>query len=70
MYNKPKQKYGLFSKLSLSVIGACGVVNNPHIFIATENQHNKEINRHFNGTLNHFGPMVFEENQEKKNPTL
>ena len=31
--NKPKQKYGLFDKFSLAVIGACKVANNPHIFL-------------------------------------
>ena len=27
--NKPKQKYGLFAKFSLAVIGACEVNNTP-----------------------------------------
>ena len=31
--NKPKQKYGLFAKLSLSEIEACDGVKNPHIFL-------------------------------------
>ena len=30
--NKPKQKYGLFDKFALEVIGACEVYKNPHIF--------------------------------------
>ena len=59
MYNKPKRKYGLFSKLSLALIEACEVAKKPHIFITRENQHIQEINRHFDGTLNHFGPIVF-----------
>ena len=60
--NKLKQKYNLFTKLSLSVVGACGVSKNPIIFLIIENQHIQEINSHFDGTLNHFGPMGFEEN--------
>ena len=35
--NKPIQKYGLFAKFSLEVIGACEVAKNPHIFITREN---------------------------------
>ena len=31
--NKPKQRYGLFAKFSLAVIGACEVDNNPYIFL-------------------------------------
>ena len=30
--NKPKQKYGLFSKLSLQVIGSYEVADNHHVF--------------------------------------
>ena len=63
--NKPKKKYCLFAKLSLSVIGACEVDNNPNIFLTRENQHIQEINRHFDGTLNHFGPIIFVANQEQ-----
>ena len=62
---KPKQKYGLFTKFSLSVIGACEVDNNPHIFLTKSNQNIQEINIHFDGTLKYFGPMVFATNQEK-----
>ena len=29
--NNTKQKYGLFTKFSLAVIGACEVAKNPHI---------------------------------------
>ena len=65
--NKPRQKYGLFAKLSLAVIVSCDVANNPHIFLNRANQHIQVINRHFDGTLNHYGPMVFAENQEKLN---
>ena len=57
--NKPRQKYDLFNKFSLAVIGACEVDNNPHIFLTGENQHIKEINRNVYGTLNHYGTMVF-----------
>ena len=62
---KPKQKDGVFAKLSLAVIGSCEVAKNPHIFITISNQHIQEINIHFDGTLNHFCPMVFAENQEQ-----
>ena len=63
--NKPKQKYSLFDKLSLTEIRACEVDKNRHIFLTRAKQHTQEINIHFDGTLYHFGPMVFEENQEK-----
>ena len=63
--NKPKQKYGLFVKFSSEVIGACEVANNSHIFITRANQHIQEINRHFDVTLNNFGPMVFSDNKEQ-----
>ena len=36
--NKPRQKYGLFAKLSLAVIGACGVAKKPHTFLTRANQ--------------------------------
>ena len=39
LINKPKQKYDLFPKLSLALIGACEVANNPHIFLTIPNQH-------------------------------
>ena len=42
---------------------------NPPIFITRANQHIQEINRHFDGTLNNYGPMAFEENQEQTNNT-
>ena len=64
--NKPRQKYGLFAKNSFAVIGACEVDKKPHIFVTIENQHIQEINRHFDETLNEYGPMVFAENQETK----
>ena len=64
--NKPRQKYGLFSKLSWAVIGACEVSNNLHIFIAIANQHNQDINRHFDGTLNKNFPVVFATNKSIK----
>ena len=37
--HKPKQKYDLFAKLSLALIGACEVANNLHIFLTRPNQH-------------------------------
>ena len=37
--NKTRQKYGLFDKLSLSVIGACEAAKKPHIFIPRAKQH-------------------------------
>ena len=61
--NKPKQNDGLLSKLSLSLIGACEVAKNSHIFLTRENQYIQEINRNFDGTLNNFGTMVFAANQ-------
>ena len=39
LHNKPKQKYGLFTKLSLAVFGACDVDKTPHIFLTRANQH-------------------------------
>ena len=38
---------------------------NPHIFLIRANQNIQEINRYFDGTLNHCGPMVFASNQEQ-----
>ena len=63
--NKPKQKYGLFARLSLAGVGLCDMDKNPHIFITRENQHIQIINGHFDIALNHFGPLVFAENQEQ-----
>ena len=37
--NKPKQKYCLFDKLSLVVVGVCEVDKNPHTFLTRENHH-------------------------------
>ena len=37
--NKPKQKYDLFDKFSLTVVGACEVAKNPHMFLTRSNQH-------------------------------
>ena len=65
LYNKPKQKYGIFAKFSLEVVLACEVAINPHILLPRENQHIQEINRHFGGDLYHFSTMVFSENQEQ-----
>ena len=36
--NKPKQQYGLFNTLSLTVIEVCGVDNNHHIFLTNSKQ--------------------------------
>ena len=63
--NKPKQKNGSYSKFSLELIGARSVDKNPHIFLNKANQHIREINRHFYGTLNHFCPIAFAANQEQ-----
>ena len=43
----------------------CEVANNPDISLTRAKQHIQEIDRHFDGTLNHCGPMVFAENQEQ-----
>ena len=48
-----RQKYGLFAKLLLAVIGACEVAKNPHIFLTKSNQHIQKVIRYFYGTLNH-----------------
>ena len=63
--NKPKQQYDLCAKLSLEVLVAYEVAKNPHIFLTRENQQTQDINRHFDGNLNHFGPMVFVETHEQ-----
>ena len=55
----------LFDKFPILVIGSCDVDITPHIFLTRENQDIQEINIHFDGKLNHFGPMVFAENQEQ-----
>ena len=65
MANKPRQKYGLFFKLSLEVIEECEVGKNPHIFLNRANQQIQKINRHFYGTLNYYYPMAFAANQEQ-----
>ena len=38
---------------------------NPQIFLTIAIKQIQEINRHFDLTLNHFGPMVFAENKEQ-----
>ena len=63
--NKPDQKYGLFAKISLYVIGTFELAKNPPTFLNIENQYIKEINRHFNGTLNNFSHMLSAENQKQ-----
>ena len=63
--NKYKQKYGLFSKFSLALIGACDLAKNPHIFLTRSNQCTQKINRHFYGTLDNFGSMLFAANLEQ-----
>ena len=62
--NKPRQKYSLFDKLSLAVIGACEAAKKPHIFLTIANQYFQYINIHFDGTLNRHCTMIFAENQE------
>ena len=37
--NNPRQKYGLFDKFSLAVIGASEAAKNLHIFLTRANQH-------------------------------
>ena len=37
--NNPRQKYGLFDKFSLALIGAYDAANNPHVFLSGKNQH-------------------------------
>ena len=49
----------------MEVIVACEVDKNPNIFLTRGNQHIQETQRQFDGTLNHFGTMVFASNQEK-----
>ena len=66
--NTPKQKYVLFTKVSWELIGACEVAKNPQIFLTRENKHIQEISKQFDGFLNHFGLMVFTENQEENQP--
>ena len=63
--NKSNQKYGLFSKLSSSVIGSGEVAKNSHLFPTRGNQYIQENNRNFDGTLNNFGTMLFSANQEQ-----
>ena len=41
------------------------MANKPHIFLTRVNQNIRETNRHFDGTLNKYGPMVFAENWEQ-----
>ena len=67
--NKPIQNYGLFAKFLLAVILSCGVDENPYIFLTRSNQPIQGTNGHFGGNLNHYGSMVFAENQGKNNPT-
>ena len=37
--NKRRQKYGLFAKLLLAVVGEYEVAKNPHIFLIGANHH-------------------------------
>ena len=64
MDNKP-QKYGLFDKVSLSVIGYCELDKKTHPVITRSNQHIQEISIHFDGTLNNVSHMIFSANQEQ-----
>ena len=63
--NKVKQPYGILAILSHAVIVAFEVDKRPQIFITRSNQHIQKINRDFDETLNHFGPMGFSGNQEQ-----
>ena len=45
--NKLKQKYSLFSKLSLALGGACEVEKKTILFMTRENQHIQKINIYF-----------------------
>ena len=63
--NKLKQKYGLFYKLSLAVVGSCELAKSPHIFPTRSKQYTQEIKRNSDGTLNQLHPMLFAENQEQ-----
>ena len=60
--NKPKQKYCLFAKFSLPVIGECAVAKSPQMFLTRANQRIQEMNIHFDLNLNYFGIMVFAAN--------
>ena len=64
--NDSKQKYCVFVKLSLAVIEECEVAKNYQIFLIRAKYYYQEINRHLDGNLNNFGPMVFAGNQEQK----
>ena len=57
--HKPRQRYGFFDQFLLAVIGACEVAKKPNIFLPRSNQLIQEINRNFDGTLNHYGPILF-----------
>ena len=67
--NKPRNIYNLFDKFSLSVVVACEVAKNPHIFLTRANHPIQSFNRHFYGTLNNYGNIIFAANQEQNNPT-
>ena len=41
------------------------MAKNTHILLTRAKQHIQEINRHFYGTLNHYGPIDFAENQQQ-----
>ena len=55
---------------SLAVFGTCEVDFKKYIFLTRSYQHIKDINGHFDGTLNKFGYMVLAANQEKKSHTF
>ena len=50
---------------SLSVVGACEVDFTHNIFLTRANKCIHKIIRHFDGTLNHFGSMIFVENLQQ-----
>ena len=41
------------------------MAKNSQIFLTRLNQRTQEINRHFDGSLNHFDPMVFSIDKEQ-----
>ena len=41
------------------------MAKNPPTFLTVNNQNIQKINRHFDGTLNNFVPILFSANQEQ-----
>ena len=55
--------FRLFSIFSLALIRTCKVNKGPQIFLTRYNYYIQENNWQFDGTLNHFGHIVFADNQ-------